>query len=310
MSQPSDIEISQSVAPYPITQIAEQIGLIPDEVIPYGSTKAKISLDVLERLKEKPNGSYVLVTGINPTPLGEGKSTTTVGLSQALGSQLKRTTFACLRQPSQGPTFGIKGGAAGGGYAQVIPMEEFNLHLTGDIHAVGAANNLLAAAIDTRIFFEKTTEDDFVLFNRLCPASKDGSRNFSAIMKRRLRKLNIEKEDPNTLTPEEIKKFVRLNIDASTITVNRVLDVNDKFLRKITIGQSPTENGLERVTNFDITVASELMAILALTTSLPDMRERIGRMVIASNTDGEPITADDIGVAGALTVLMKDAIQV
>eukprot|EP01036_Dinobryon_divergens_P051929 gene51929-69492_t len=151
---PSDIEVSQSITPAPIGMVAEAAGVLPGEYDLYGSCKAKISLAVRDRLADQPSGNYVVVTGINPTPLGEGKSTTTIGLAQALGAHLNKKAFACIRQPSQGPTFGIKGGAAGGGYAQVIPMEEFNLHLTGDIHAIGAANNLLAAAVETRMFHE------------------------------------------------------------------------------------------------------------------------------------------------------------
>lgn len=306
---PSDIEIAQSVEPLPIQEIAANYGVQSNELISYGPHKAKISLDVLSRLKDSQNGNYVLVTGITPTPLGEGKSTTAIGLAQSLGAHLNRKTFACIRQPSQGPTFGIKGGAAGGGYSQVVPMEDFNLHLTGDIHAISAANNLLAAAIDTRMFHEATQRDG-ALFNRLCPVLKDGSRKFSPIMKNRIAKLNINKDDPSTLTEEEISKFVRLDIDPDTITVNRVVDVNDRYLRKITIGQSPTEKDKTRETNFDISVASELMAILALTTSLADLRERIGRMVIASDKSGNPVTAEDLGVSGALTVLMKDTVMV
>ena len=305
---PSDIDIAQSVEPRPISEIAKKVGILDDELVSYGKYKAKLSLDIIDRLKNDELGNYVLITGINPTPLGEGKSTTTVGLAQALGGHLNRKTFACLRQPSQGPTFGIKGGAAGGGYSQVIPMEEFNLHLTGDIHAITAATNLLAAAIDTRIYHESTQKDEG-LFNRLCPKEKDGSRQFAPVMFTRLAKLGINKTDPNELTPEERAAFARLDFDPSTITVNRVLDVNDRFLREITIGEGPAEK-MPRKTNFDISVASEIMAILALTTSLPDMRKRIGNMVIASSKAGTPITADDLGISGALTVLMKDAIMV
>jgi formyltetrahydrofolate synthetase len=232
-----------------------------------------------------------------------------VGLSQALGAHLGKKVFTCIRQPSQGPTFGIKGGAAGGGYSQIIPMEEFNLHLTGDIHAITAANNLLAAAIDTRIFHEKTTPDDAAIYDRLCPVAKDGSRRFAPVMLRRLRKLGISKTDPNQLTPEERSRFARLDIDPDSITWRRVTDTNDRMLRQITIGQGPEEKGLTRVTGYDISVASEIMAILALTTDLGDMRERLGRMVIGTNRAGIPITADDLGVGGALTVLMKDAIM-
>ncbi|CCO32881.1 methylenetetrahydrofolate dehydrogenase (NADP+) / methenyltetrahydrofolate cyclohydrolase / formyltetrahydrofolate synthetase [Rhizoctonia solani AG-1 IB] len=244
---------------------------------------------------------------ITPTPLGEGKSTTTIGLVQALGAHLGRPAFACVRQPSQGPTFGIKGGAAGGGYSQVFPMDEFNLHLTGDIHAVTAANNLLAAALDARIFHEATTPDKS-LYNRLVPPKK-GVRTFAPLMLKRLQKLGITSTSPDELTPEEARKFSRLDVDLDTITWNRVLDVNDRFLRKITVGQNPTEQGHARETGFDIAVASECMAVLALSNSLADMRERLGRMVVATSKNGDPITADDVGVGGALAVLMKDAIK-
>src|SRR5215470_8346037 len=218
---PSDIEIAQAATPLPITQIASEAGILPDELDLYGKSKAKVHLSIRDRLKDTPNGKYIVVTAITPTPLGEGKTTTTVGLSQALGAHLGKKVFTCIRQPSQGPTFGIKGGAAGGGYSQVIPMEEFNLHLTGDIHAITAANNLLAAAIDTRMLHEKTTPDDQVLFDRLCPAAKDGSKRFSAIMLRRLRKLGITKTNPAELSPEEKSKFARLNIDPASITWRR-----------------------------------------------------------------------------------------
>jgi formyltetrahydrofolate synthetase len=306
---PSDIEIAQAATPIPIDRIAAESGILPDELELYGKSKAKVHLSLRERLRDVPNGKYIVVTAITPTPLGEGKTTTTVGLSQALGAHLGKKVFTCIRQPSQGPTFGIKGGAAGGGYSQIIPMEEFNLHLTGDIHAITAANNLLAAAIDTRVFHEKTTPDDAALFDRLCPAGKDGSRRFSPVMLRRLRKLGISTTDPNQLTPEERSSFARLDIDPDSITWRRVEDTNDRMLRQITIGQGPEEKGMTRVTGFDMAVASEIMAILALTTDLGDMRERLGRMVIGTNHAGVPITADDLGVGGALTVLMKDAIM-
>jgi formyltetrahydrofolate synthetase len=306
---PGDLEIAQAATAVPIDRIAHEAGILPDELEMYGKHKAKVHLSIRDRLKDSPNGKYIVVTAITPTPLGEGKTTTTVGLSQALGAHLGKKVFTNIRQPSQGPTFGIKGGAAGGGYSQIIPMEEFNLHLTGDIHAITAANNLLAAAIDTRMFHEKGQKDDQVLFDRLCPAAKDGSRRFTGVMLRRLRKLGISKTDPNTLTPEERSRFARLDIDPDTITWRRVVDTNDRMLRQITIGQGPEEKGGERVTGFDMTVASEIMAILALTTSLSDMRERLGRIVIGSNRSGEPVTADDLGVGGALAVLMKDAIQ-
>jgi methylenetetrahydrofolate dehydrogenase (NADP+)/methenyltetrahydrofolate cyclohydrolase/formyltetrahydrofolate synthetase len=304
---PSDIAISRAQYPKPITQVASEVGIAHHELEPYGHTKAKISLSVMERLAHRRNGRYILVCGITPTPLGEGKSTTTLGLTQALGAHLNRISFANVRQPSQGPTFGIKGGAAGGGYSQVIPMDEFNLHLTGDIHAITAANNLLAAAIETRMFHESTQKNG-PLYKRLVPASK-GKREFKPIMFRRLKKLGIEKTNPDDLTEEEIGRFARLDIDPETITWRRVLDVNDRHLRGITIGQAPTEKGLSRETGFDISVASECMAILALSNDLDDMRERLGRMVVATSRSGDPVTCDDIGAGGALAALMKDAIK-
>ncbi|MCS7057098.1 MAG: formate--tetrahydrofolate ligase, partial [Thermoflexales bacterium] len=306
MTIPSDLEIAQAAKLHPILDIARQIGLHESEIEPYGRYKAKVHLSVRDRLRDAPNGKYIVVTAITPTPLGEGKTTTTIGLSQALHYIGKRA-FTCIRQPSMGPTFGIKGGAAGGGYSQIIPMEDFNLHLTGDIHAITAANNLLAAAIDARIFHEADM-DDATLFKRLCPP-KDGKRFFTGTMLRRLKKLGIDKTNPDDLTPEEIGRFVRLDIDPETITWRRVIDTNDRMLREITIGQGPQEKGRTRRTGFDITVASEIMAILALTTCLQDMRERLGRMVIGLDRKGEPVTAEDIGCAGALAVLMKDAIK-
>ncbi len=305
---PTDIDIAQAAELKPIKLIAEELGLLPEELELYGDYKAKVRLNVLDRLKDVPDGKYIDVTAITPTPLGEGKSTTMVGLSQALGAQLGKRVFTCIRQPSQGPTFGIKGGAAGGGYSQVIPMEDFNLHLTGDIHAITAANNLLAAAIDVRVFHEGNQTDE-KLFDRLCPPDKQDNRRFSPPMLRRLEKLGIDKTDPNELTPEERSKFVRLDIDPDSITWRRVVDTNDRFLRGVTIGEGPAEKGKTRETGFDITVASEIMAILALTTDLADMRERFGKIVIGTNKKGEVVTAEDIGVAGAMTVLMKDAIK-
>ena len=305
---PSDIAISRAQKPKPIQQIAEELGIHSNELELFGHYKAKVSLSTLDRLKTRKNGKYILVAGITPTPLGEGKSTTTLGLVQALTGYLGKTSIANVRQPSMGPTFGVKGGAAGGGYSQVIPMDEFNMHLTGDIHAIGAANNLLAAAVDTRIFHESTQKNDSTFFNRLVPKKK-GFREFTPSMLRRLNKLNINKKNPDELTAEEIKKFARLNINPESITIKRVVDVNDRMLRQITIGQASTEKGYVRSTGFDITVASELMAILALSRDLKDMRSRIGRIVIGSNFDKEPITAEDIGCAGAVTAMLKDAIK-
>ncbi|HXM69798.1 MAG TPA: formate--tetrahydrofolate ligase, partial [Thermoanaerobaculia bacterium] len=199
---PSSLEIAQEATLRPIAEIAAAAGLEPDEVDLYGKYKAKISLSVLERLADRPDAKLVCVTAITPTKFGEGKTTTSVSLTQGLGA-IGRNPVLCLREASLGPVFGIKGGAAGGGYSQIIPMEEFNLHLTGDIHAMTAANNLLAAAIDSRYFHEQQTPDDTVLFDRLCPAGKDGSRRFSPVMLRRLKKLGIDKTNPGELTPQE-----------------------------------------------------------------------------------------------------------
>uniref|UniRef100_A0A8C1JZ38 formate--tetrahydrofolate ligase n=1 Tax=Cyprinus carpio TaxID=7962 RepID=A0A8C1JZ38_CYPCA len=293
---PSDIEISRAQTPKPISQLAQEIGLLPEELEAYGNTKAKVHLSLLNRFQHQPNGKYVLVAGITPTPLGEGKSTVTTGLVQALSAHLKLNSFACLRQPSQGPTFGVKG-----------VFLCFNLHLTGDIHAITAANNLVAAAIDARILHE-ATQSDKALYRRLVP-SVNGVRCFSPIQMARLQRLGINESDPSDLTPEEVRAFVRLDLDPEKVTWQRVVDTNDRFLRKITVGQANTEKGHARQTQFDIAVASEIMAILALTDGLADMRARLGRMVVGSNRNGQPITADDLGVTGALAVLMKDAIK-
>uniref|UniRef100_A0A7N8WSC8 formate--tetrahydrofolate ligase n=1 Tax=Mastacembelus armatus TaxID=205130 RepID=A0A7N8WSC8_9TELE len=296
MPVPSDIEISRAQKPKPVDQLAEQIGLLPEELEAYGRSKAKVQLSLLNRLHAQPDGKYVLVAGITPTPLGEGKSTVTIGLVQALSAHLKLNSFACLRQPSQGPTFGVKGGAAGGGYAQVIPMEEFNLHLTGDIHAITAANNLVAAAIDARILHE-STQSDKALFSRLVP-SVSGVRKFSPIQISRLR--------------VSLNTTVSAAVVSTTVTTHRIMsivDTNDRFLRKITVGQASTEKGLIRETGFDIAVASEIMAILALADSLEDMKNRLARMVVGTSRSGQPVTAEDLGVSGALAVLMKDAIK-
>jgi len=266
---PSDIDISRASKPKKITEIAEIAGIAPEFLEPYGDVKAKIKLNILETLKDRPSGKYIDVTAITPTPLGEGKTTTSVGLTQAFGV-LDKNVILCIRQPSMGPTFGIKGGAAGGGYSQVIPMEEFNLHLTGDIHAVSISNNLLAAAIDARVKHEAHADDE--------AWAKIG--------------------------------LPRLNIDPDTITWRRVVDVNDAAVRSIKIGQSENwQDGPSRETGVDISVASEIMAILALATSAKDMRKRLGRIIVAMNTDGKPVTAEDIGCAGAMMVLMKDAIK-
>jgi len=249
----SDLEIAQAAKLKPIAKIASEIGLLENEIELYGKYKAKISLDVLKRLKNRPNGKYIDVTAITPTPLGEGKTTTTVGLGQAF-SKIDKKAIICIRQPSLGPVFGIKGGAAGGGYSQIIPMEDFNLHLTGDVHAIGLAHNLLAAFIDNHIFHGN-----------------------------------------------------KLDIDPQNVTFRRVVDVSDRALRSIIIGLG--KEGVPRETGYDITVASEVMAILALTTSLQDLRKRLGKIVIGTTYDGKPVTAEDLKVAGAMTVLLKDAIK-
>lgn len=264
----SDLEIAQAAKLRPILEIAGELGLGEDDLDLYGKYKAKVHLDVLERFKDRPNGKYIDVTAITPTPLGEGKTVTTIGVSQGL-NYIGKKVFTVIRQPSQGPTFGIKGGAAGGGYSQIVPMEDFNLHLTGDIHAVGAAHNLLAAAIDARIMHEDRLSDE------------------------QLAKMGLK----------------RLDIDPYSITWNRVVDVNDRALRNIIVGLGTREDGRPRQSGFDITVASEVMAILALTTDLFDLRKRLGRIVIGTSKKGEPVTAEDLGVAGAMTVLMKEAIM-
>jgi formate--tetrahydrofolate ligase len=251
---PSDSEIASSVTPKPIAEIAADLGLQPDEVEFYGPYKAKLNLKTLKRLQNKPDGKYVVVTAITPTPLGEGKTTVTVGLGQAL-AQIGQKSIVAVRQPSLGPVFGIKGGAAGGGYSQVIPMSDINLHLTGDAHAVTAANNLLAAFLDNVLYHGN-----------------------------------------------------KLDIDQKTITWGRVLDVNDRSLRDIVIGLGDG-NGVPRQTRFDITAASEVMAILALATSYRDLRERLGRIVVAQNRSKEPVTAEDVGAAGAMAALMVDALK-
>ncbi|HLA45724.1 MAG TPA: formate--tetrahydrofolate ligase [Aggregatilineales bacterium] len=253
---PSDIEIAQSARLLHINDIAEQMGLDPDtDLEHYGKYIAKVNLDVLERLRDRPDAKYVDVTAITPTPLGEGKSTTTVGLGQAM-KHIGKRSIVTVRQPSQGPTFGIKGGAAGGGYSQVVPMESFNLHLTGDIHAITAAHNLIAAMIDASLFHKNP-----------------------------------------------------LGIDVHNIPWRRVMDLNDRALRNVIIGLGEKADGVPRQTGFDITVASEIMAILALTTSLKDLRERIARIVIAYDENKNPITAEDLQAAGAATVLLRDAIK-
>jgi formate--tetrahydrofolate ligase len=255
-SMPSDLEIARRASLRPLPDIAAQMGIRPELLETYGAGVAKVSLAAIDELTDRPRAKYVVVSAITPTPLGEGKTTTTVGLGQGFHHIGRRATIA-IRQPSMGPTFGIKGGAAGGGHSQVVPMERLNLHLTGDMHAVTAAHNLLAAMIDNHIH----QDDDFFVTDR------------------------------------------------HSITWRRVLDVNDRVLRNIVVGLGTRLDGVIRQTGFDITAASEVMAILALSTSLRDMRERMGRIVVGSTVDGQPITAEALRAAGAMTVIMRDAIK-
>ena len=255
MSFPTDLQIAQSATLAPLTEIAESIGLLPEHLEPYGRDVAKIDIDSLGDVSARPRGKYVVVTAITPTPLGEGKTTTSVGLAQAMKHVGKRGLLA-LRQPSMGPTFGIKGGAAGGGYSQVVPMEKLNLHLTGDFHAVTAAHNLLAAMVDNHLH--------------------QGNA---------------------------------LKLSLQNITWRRVLDVNDRALRNIVIGMGGTEDGIVRRSGFDITAASEVMALLALASSFDDLRERLGRIVVGYTTDGDAVTAEQIGAAGAMAVILRDAVK-
>ncbi|KAL6927280.1 C-1-tetrahydrofolate synthase, mitochondrial [Hanseniaspora valbyensis] len=305
---PSDIEISRRHTPKPIGSIAKELNLKNSEVEYHGHYLAKINPKVLNRLEENRNpGKYVLVGGVTPTAFGEGKSTICISLASSLYAHLNKPTIANVRQPSLGPSFGVKGTASGAGRSLVVPVDTFTLQLN-DIHLISIANNLLAAAIDTRMFHETTTKNDNTFYKRLVPA-KNGKREFTKSQLLRLEKLGINKTNPDDLTPEEISKFAKLRIDPDTITIKRVVDVNDRMLREITIGQSKTEKGITRTTGFDIAVASELMAILALSNDLQDMRKRIGRMVIGFNAEGDSITAEDIGVAGAVTALLVDAIK-
>jgi len=251
----SDIEIVQKAKKEPIEKIARILKIDKRYLIPYGNYIAKIDLSILDKIKNNPAGKYILVTAITPTPLGEGKTVTTIGLSMAL-NRLGKLTSACIRQPSLGPVFGIKGGAAGGGYSQVLPMEDFNLHFTGDVHAVGLAHNLAAAFLDNSVF-----------------------------------------------------KGNKLNINPDKIYWRRVIDVSDRFLRNIRIGLGTKDDGIPRDTGFDITVASEIMAILALSNNLGDLRKRLGRIVMADTHDGKPVTCEDLKVAGSMGALLKDAIK-
>jgi len=251
----TDLQIAQMAKIKDIREIAESAGIDEQYLELYGNYKAKVSLEILEKIEKNPVGKYIDVTAITPTPLGEGKTVTTIGLSQAIG-KLGKKVFTCIRQPSLGPVFGIKGGAAGGGYSQVIPMEDFNLHLTGDVHAVGLAHNLLAAFIDNSLL----------------------------------------KNNP-------------LDIDIHSITWPRVVDISDRALRHIVIGLGGKEDGIPRETGFDITVASEVMAILALTTDIFDLKKRLSRIIIGTTRNGKPVTAEDLKASGAMTVLLKDAIK-
>ncbi|WP_089139268.1 formate--tetrahydrofolate ligase [Vibrio rumoiensis] len=268
----SDIDICRTAPLQSIQAIAEKAGLQPSEYQSQGRHKAKVSLQSVKRLQHAQTGKLVVITAITPTPLGEGKTVTTIALAQGM-QKLSRSVMACIRQPSMGPIFGVKGGAAGGGYSQVAPMDQLNLHLTGDIHAVTAAHNLAAAAIDARLYHEE----------RLGYADFEHRSGLKA-----------------------------LRIDSQQVTWKRVMDHNDRALRMITVGQNEsgkTINGFERHDGFDISAASELMAILALAQDLQDLRKRIGQIVVAYTLDGEPVTTEDLQVAGAMTVCMKDAIE-
>jgi len=266
---PLDVDIAQSADIKPISEIASLYGLEDRYLEHYGADKAKIRLEFLtDRVVQQKRAKYIDVTAITPTPLGEGKTTTTIGLAQGLGFVGKKS-IATIRQPSMGPTFGIKGGAAGGGYSQIVPMTDFNLHLTGDIHAVSAAHNLCAAALDARMYHESRWSDTY------------------------FEKLGMKK----------------LSIDPYSVLWRRVLDMNDRTLRSMVIGMGGLENGPLRETGFDISVASEVMAVLALATSLEDLRRRLGKIVVALDKGGKAVTTEDIGVAGAMTILMKDALK-
>jgi formyltetrahydrofolate synthetase len=300
---PHDLDIAQAAELLPIARIARNAGIREDELELFGSWKAKVRLEILERLYHQPHGKYIDVTAITPTPLGEGKTTTTIGLAQAIGAHLGKRAFACIRQPSQGPTFGIKGGAAGGGYSQIVPMEDVNLHLTGDMHAVTVANNLLAAAIDARMLHECDALDDEKLAAKLAP---DGEFNRS--QRARLERLGIAAARPPDLSRDDRRRLFRLDFDPDRIAVNRVMDTNDRMLRRIRIGLGEEEAGHDRPAGFDISTASEVMAILALAQSPADLRTRLGRMLAGWSRDGDPITAEDLGAAGAMAVLLKDAL--
>jgi methylenetetrahydrofolate dehydrogenase (NADP+)/methenyltetrahydrofolate cyclohydrolase/formyltetrahydrofolate synthetase len=299
---PSDIEIAQEAKMRPIVEVAADLGLTEDNLDLYGKYKAKVHLDVLDTFPDTGQGKYIDVTAITPTPLGEGKTVTTIGVSQGL-HHIGKKVMTCIRQPSQGPTFGIKGGAAGGGYSQIVPMEDFNLHLTGDIHAVGAAHNLLAAAIDNRLTKEARWSLGF-LARALCPDDE-----YTPSMRKRLEKLGIKSEKPSDLSDEDKERMFRLDIDPYSIQWRRVVDVSDASLRNIVCGLGTINDGRPREAGYDITVASEIMAALALCSGLKDLRERMGRIIIGTNKKREPVTAEDLNVAGAMTVLLKEAIM-
>jgi methylenetetrahydrofolate dehydrogenase (NADP+)/methenyltetrahydrofolate cyclohydrolase/formyltetrahydrofolate synthetase len=299
---PSDLEIAQDAELADVREIASKAGIEESELELHGNTKAKVRLAVLDRLRGNRDGKYIDVTAITPTPLGEGKTVTTIGLSQGLG-RIGKNVFTCIRQPSMGPTFGIKGGAAGGGYSQVVPMEDFNLHLTGDIHAVSVAHNLLAAAIDARIMHEEKLSDKR-LAKALC-----ANGELTNSQKERLAKLGIKAKKLSDLSPKDMKKMFRLDIDPYGVMWNRVVDVSDRALRNIIVGLGTSEDGCPREGGFDISVASEIMAILALTSDLEDLRARLGRIVFGVDKKKRPLTAEDLNVAGAMAVLMKDALM-
>eukprot|EP00922_Rhytidocystis_sp_ex-Travisia-forbesii_P025965 GHVS01038065.1.p1 GENE.GHVS01038065.1~~GHVS01038065.1.p1 ORF type:complete len:561 (-),score=69.00 GHVS01038065.1:448-2130(-) len=305
---PADYVIASMSEPKPISLIASRLQIPSEFLHPYGKYKAKIDLKFVEQPLVGRIGKYVCVSGINPTPAGEGKTTTTIGLSQAF-RHLDEVAVCCLRQPSMGPTFGMKGGGAGGGYCQIVPMDEFNLHLTGDTHAVSAANNLMAASLDTRMYHEATQTTE-ALFKRLVPVDpKSGERQMSAPLKRRWQRLSGNTDMDDNISAEDKERLVRLNVDAANVVIRRVVDISDRMLRGVVIGQGPAEQAHQRSTGFDIAVASEVMAILALSTNLEDLRTRIGRMILAFDIHGAPITAEDLGVAGAASALLKDALM-
>ena len=255
MSVKSDIEIAREATMLPITEVAANLGIPADALSPYGHTKAKLGASFIESMQDRPDGKLILVTAITPTPAGEGKTTTSVGLTDGL-CRIGKKAMVCLREPSLGPCFGMKGGAAGGGYAQVVPMEDINLHFTGDFHAIGAANNLLAALIDNHINWGN-----------------------------------------------------KLDIDPRRVTWRRVVDMNDRALRDIVVSLGGLGNGYARQDGYDITVASEVMAIFCLSENMKDLQRRLGNIVVGQTRDRKPVTAKDLSADGAMTVLLKDALE-